>query len=54
MSGGDCIEDINTHLKKHLKAISNNRVPSQDMILRCITEFSTKKHTVYIYFGQYL
>lgn len=42
ISGGDCIEDISTHLKNHLKAIPNNRVPSPDTILRGITELSTE------------
>ena len=41
-SGGDCIEDINTHLKDHLKSIPNNAVPSPDTILRGITELSTE------------
>jgi hypothetical protein len=42
LSGGDCIEDIGTHLKNHLKAIPNNQVPSPDTILRGITELSVE------------
>lgn len=42
ISGGDCIEDISTHLKDHLKSIPNNQVPSPDTILRGITELSVK------------
>ncbi len=40
ISGGDCIEDISTHLKDHLKSIPNNQVPSPDTILRGIKELS--------------
>lgn len=40
ISGGDCIEDINTYLKEHLKAIPNNQVPSPDTVLRGIDELS--------------
>lgn len=40
ISGGGCIEDINTYLKEHLKAIPNNHVPSPDTILRGIDELS--------------
>ena len=42
LSGGDCIEDINTPLKDHLKTIPNNKVPSPDTILRGINELSTE------------
>lgn len=42
MSGGDCIEDISTHLKDHLQAIPNNQVPSPDTILRGIKELATQ------------
>ena len=42
ISGGDCIEDISTHLKDHLKTIPNNKVPSPDTILRGITELSVE------------
>ncbi len=38
ISGGDCIEDISTHLKDHLKSIPNNQVPSPDTILCGIKE----------------
>ena len=42
MSGGDCIEDISTHLKDHLQAIPTNQVPSPDTIIRGIKELSTE------------
>jgi hypothetical protein len=42
ISGGDCIEDVSTHLKHHLKAIPNNQVPSPDTILRGLTELSVE------------
>ncbi len=42
ISGGDCIEDISTHLKNHLKDIPNNQVPGPDTILRGITELSVE------------
>jgi len=41
ISGGDCIEDISTHLKDHLASIPANQVPSPDTILRGIKELST-------------
>ena len=40
-SGGDCAEDIQTHLGKHLKSIPGNSVPSADTILRAIKELAT-------------
>ena len=42
LSGGDCAEDIQTHLKSHLKSIPNNDVPSADTILRGIKELSSE------------
>src|SRR5450759_4496999 len=42
LSGGDCAEDIQTHLGKHLKSIPGNHVPSADTILRGIKELSTQ------------
>ena len=42
ISGGNCIEDIGTHLKDHLKAIPNNQVPSPDTALRGIKELSVE------------
>ena len=42
ISGGDCIEDIGTHLKDHLKAIPSNQVPSPDTTLRGIKELSVE------------
>jgi len=44
-SGGDCAEDIQTHLGKHLKSIPNNHVPSADTILRGIKELATENST---------
>ncbi len=41
-SGGDVIEDVNTHLGEHLKSIPGNNVPSTDTILRGIKELSTE------------
>jgi len=46
LSGGDCIEDINTHLKDHLKDIPNNNVPSPDTILRGINELSVENEKI--------
>jgi hypothetical protein len=42
ISGGDCIEDISTHLKVDLQAIPNNNVASPDTILRGIKELSVE------------
>lgn len=41
LSGGNCAEDIQTHLGAYLKAIPGNHVPSADTILRGIKELST-------------
>ncbi|MBE9481067.1 MAG: IS1380 family transposase [Bacteroidetes bacterium] len=46
LSGGDCVEDIGTHLGEHLKTIPGNNVPSPDTVLRGIKELSTE-NTVY-------
>lgn len=46
LSGGDCIEDIGTHLGDHLKTIPGNYVPSPDTVLRGIKELSTE-NTIY-------
>ena len=32
--GGDCAEDIQTHLRDNLKSIPGNNVPSADTVLR--------------------
>jgi len=48
ISGGDCIEDISTHLKDHLKAIPNNQVPSPDTILRGLTELSVENTLLHL------
>jgi|SRR5690625_551304 len=42
LSGGDVIEDVNTHLKDHLKEIPNNNVPSPDTIQRGLKELTTE------------
>lgn len=42
LSGGDCIEDISSHLKEYLRVIPNNQVPSPDTILRGIKELSVE------------
>jgi hypothetical protein len=42
ISGGDCIEDINTHLRDHLTSIPDNPTPSPDTISRGITELSVE------------
>jgi len=39
-SGGDCAEDIQTHLGEHLKSIPGNSIPSADTILRAIKELA--------------
>jgi hypothetical protein len=46
LSGGDAIEDINTHFREHLKSIPGNNVPSADTVLRAFKELTTK-NTVY-------
>ena len=46
-SGGDCAEDIQTHLGKHLKSIPGNSVPSADTILRGIKELAVS-NTAYV------
>ncbi len=45
LSGGNCAEDIQTHLGVHLKAIPDNNVPSADTVLRGIKELSTPNTT---------
>ena len=40
--GGDCAEDIQSHLGKDLKSIPGNHVPSADTLLRGIKELSTE------------
>ncbi len=46
LSGGDVIEDINTHLGEHLKSIPGNNVPSADTVLRALKEVTTE-NTIY-------
>ena len=45
--GGDCAEDIQSHLGEDLKSIPGNLVPSSDTILRGIKELSTE-NTSYV------
>ena len=46
LSGGDVIEDINTHFGEYLKSIPDNNVPSADTVLRSFKELTTE-NTVY-------
>jgi len=41
LSGGDVIEDINTHFGEHLKSIPGNNAPSADTVLRALKELAT-------------
>jgi hypothetical protein len=42
LSGGDVIEDINTHFGEYLKSIPGNNVPSADTVLRAFKELTTE------------
>ena len=42
LSGGDVIEDINTHFGEHLKSIPGNNVPSADTVLQALKELTTE------------
>jgi hypothetical protein len=46
LTGGNVIEDINSHLREHLKSIPFNDVPSADTVLRGLKELITE-NTVY-------
>ena len=46
LSGGDVVEDINSHLREHLKGIPFNAVPSADTVLRGLKELSVE-NTIY-------
>ncbi|MEA1874421.1 MAG: IS1380 family transposase [Bacteroidota bacterium] len=46
LSGGDAIEDVNSHFREHLKSIPDNNVPSADTVLRSFKELSTD-NTIY-------
>lgn len=46
LSGGDVIEDINTHFREYLQSIPGNNVPSADTVLRAFKELTTE-NTVY-------
>jgi hypothetical protein len=41
LTGGDCAEDIQTHVGKYLKSIPGNATPSADTLLRGLKELST-------------
>ena len=43
--GGDCAEDLQTHLGKHLKSILGNHVPGADTISRGVKEIATDNST---------
>jgi hypothetical protein len=43
--GGNCAEDIQSHLGQHLKSIPDNSVPSADTILRGIKELTMPNKT---------
>ncbi len=42
LSGGDVIEDVNTHFGEHLKSIPGNNGPSADTVLRAFKELTTE------------
>ena len=46
LCGGDCAEDLQTHLGKFFKSIPDNQVPSADAILRGIKELATPNITL--------
>ncbi len=46
LSGGDAIEDINSHFGEYLKSIPGNNVPSADTVLRSFKELTTE-NTIY-------
>lgn len=41
LTGGDCAEDIQTHVGKYLKSIPGNATPSADTLLRGLKELAT-------------
>lgn len=45
-TGGDCAEDINEHLRPHLKKVKGLKVCSADTLLRGIKELSTPTQTL--------
>jgi len=46
LNGGDCTEDINQHLREHLKEVRGLSVCSADTILRVIKELSTSTESI--------
>ena len=45
LSGGNVIEDINSHFRSHLQNIPDNNVPSADTVLRSFNELTTENTT---------
>ena len=43
-NGGDCIEDVNDHLREHLQNVRDMQVCSADTILRGVKELATDTH----------
>ena len=43
--GGDCVEDVTSHLMPHLSLHPTLRTCSSDTILRCISELATANTT---------
>ena len=43
--GGDCVEDVTSHLMPHLSLHPTLRTCSSDTILRCISELATDNTT---------
>ncbi|MCP4553459.1 MAG: hypothetical protein GY834_15770 [Bacteroidetes bacterium] len=48
LSGGDVIEDINTHFGEHLKSILSNNVPSANTVLRALKELTTENTHIHL------
>jgi len=46
LSGGDCVEDIQTHFRPTLEQIPGNEVASADTLLRCFSELATENTIV--------
>jgi hypothetical protein len=46
LSGGECAEDIQQHLRPTLEQIPDNKVCSADTLLRCFNELATENTTI--------
>lgn len=44
MCGGDCVEDLHTHLKSHLSGNPYVKIPSPDTVLKRLSELSQDNH----------